>query len=151
MKKFLALLVLAGFLFPLGLALAQEMPTLEQCVLKHDIGARYAKCEKDCEAEEAKGEVKPEDVTVGSATGNTCVSAICCLIDKVETIVDWFFVVVLTIAVVMIMIGAFQFLIAGGDPGKVGKARDYLLYALIGIAVAFFAKGFIRVIFGIIA
>jgi hypothetical protein len=40
----------------------------------------------------------------------------------------------------MIVIGAFNIITAGGSPEKVTAGRNYILYALIGMVVAFFAK-----------
>jgi len=39
------------------------------------------------------------------------------------------------IAVLMIMYAGFLFVTAGGDPGKITKAKDALLYAAIGAAI----------------
>jgi len=50
------------------------------------------------------------------------------------------FVFLLAIAVIMIIMGAFSFVTAGGDPEKTMKARNYIMYAAIGIAVALLAK-----------
>jgi len=40
----------------------------------------------------------------------------------------------------MIVVGAFNIITAGGAPDKVTAGRNYILYALIGMVVAFFAK-----------
>ena len=42
--------------------------------------------------------------------------------------------------------GAFQFLTAGGDATKVASARDKLLYAAIGIAVALLSRTIIPIV-----
>ena len=44
--------------------------------------------------------------------------------------------IVAALAVLMIVISAFYFLFSGGDPEKVKKARDVILYAIIGLLVA---------------
>lgn len=43
---------------------------------------------------------------------------------------------ILAIAVIMILFAAFGFLTAGGDAEKVTAARNTLVYALVGVAVA---------------
>jgi len=63
-----------------------------------------------------------------------------------NTVTNWVFTIFLAAAVIFILLGAFKFLTSAGDPGKVSSARDNLLYALIGIAVALMAKGFIALV-----
>ncbi len=67
-------------------------------------------------------------------------------------VVNWVFAFFLVIAVLFIIIAAFQFLTAGGDSTKVSGARDKLLYAAIGIMVAMLSRAIIpmvRMILGI--
>jgi len=70
----------------------------------------------------------------------------CCLIDKVLTIGDYIFVILLVVAVIIFLLAAWGFLTSQGEPEKVKKSRDYLIYALVGIAVAFLAKALVRVV-----
>lgn len=53
---------------------------------------------------------------------------------------------VLAASVLAFIIGAFYFLLAGGDPGKITKAKTIILYAVIGLAIALLAKGLIVLI-----
>lgn len=46
---------------------------------------------------------------------------------------------ILAVAVIMILFAAFRFLTAGGDAEKITVARNTLIYALVGVAVATFA------------
>jgi len=64
----------------------------------------------------------------------------------IERVANWFFAILLAVALLFILIAAFQFLTSGGDPGKVQTARQALTYALIGIAVAFLAKGLVMLV-----
>ena len=63
-----------------------------------------------------------------------------------NNVVNWFFAIFLIIAVIFIIMGAFQFLTAGGDATKVASARDKLLYAAIGIAVALLSRTIIPIV-----
>lgn len=45
-------------------------------------------------------------------------------------------VVAAVISVLVIVIAGIQFIISSGEPGKVAKARNTILYALIGLIVA---------------
>ena len=58
-----------------------------------------------------------------------------------ETIIDWFFTILMVVAVIFIIMAAWTFLTAGGNPDAVTKARQMLVYALVGVAVALLAKG----------
>jgi heme/copper-type cytochrome/quinol oxidase subunit 2 len=73
------------------------------------------------------------------------------IVTIINTISNWIFTIFLAVAVIFIIMAAIKFLTSGGDPGKVQSARDSLLYALIGVAVAVLAKGLValtRVIIG---
>lgn len=67
------------------------------------------------------------------------------VIRVVEKIGDWIYSAFVIIAVVMIVITAFQFLFAQGDAAKYSKAKLSLLYAAIAVAVAALAKGFVAI------
>ena len=68
------------------------------------------------------------------------------IIVMIERVANWFFAILLAVALLFILVAAFQFLTSGGDPGKVGTARQALTYALVGIAVAFLAKGLVLLV-----
>lgn len=52
------------------------------------------------------------------------------------TFVRWVYTAVFIVAVLFILMAAFNFITSKGDPGKVKTARSQLLYAIVGIAVA---------------
>lgn len=62
------------------------------------------------------------------------------LINLVCNIVGWFETIVFAIAIIMILVAAFQFLTAAGNEEKVATARKSLVWGLVGIAVALFAR-----------
>lgn len=89
--------------------------------------------------------VIPVVVLANAATAPTL--KICCGAGTVmDRIVNWLFTILLVVAAVFIIIAAYTFVTASGDPDKVKKARDFVLYALIGVLVAFCAKGLIVLI-----
>jgi cytochrome bd-type quinol oxidase subunit 2 len=61
-------------------------------------------------------------------------------------IVDWFFWIVITVSVIMVLVAAFDYITAGDDTEKTSKARRTLTYAAVGIAVALLAAGFPRIV-----
>ena len=71
-------------------------------------------------------------------------------IDALNSIVNWLFTVLLIVAVIFILIAAFNFITAAGDPEKVKTARQFVIYALIGVVVALLARGLITFIQSVI-
>ena len=55
---------------------------------------------------------------------------------------NWIFVIFMAISVIYILLGAFQFITAGGDPTKLYEARQKLIVAAIGIAISLLAGSF---------
>lgn len=58
-------------------------------------------------------------------------------------IINGLFVILMVLAAIAIVVAGYFFLTAGGDPDKVAKARNYVLYALIGVVVAFMARALV--------
>ena len=62
------------------------------------------------------------------------------LLDRIDVITNWVFAVFVAISVIFIVLAAFQFVTAGGKPEEVNMARQKLIYAVIGIAIALLAR-----------
>lgn len=60
-----------------------------------------------------------------------------------NNVVNWLFYILLIIAALFLIIAAFQFITASGDPDKVKTARNFVLFAIIGVLVAFAARGLV--------
>lgn len=54
---------------------------------------------------------------------------------------DYLFYGLIALSIVVVVIAAFNYVLANGDAEKVSKANKMILYAMIGIAVALLAKG----------
>jgi hypothetical protein len=61
-------------------------------------------------------------------------------------VVYWTYILFFVLAVFFILFAAFTYLTAAGDPEKVGKAKNMLIYAVVAIAIAFLAVGFEKII-----
>ena len=57
------------------------------------------------------------------------------------TVVGWMFTFLIVLAIIFILIAAFKYLTASGDPEKVKSASHTLIYAAIAVAVALLARG----------
>jgi len=62
------------------------------------------------------------------------------LVDIVDRVTNWIFIILLLSATVFIIIAAFQFLSGGGNPNDTSEARRKLLFGVIAIVVGSFAK-----------
>lgn len=63
-----------------------------------------------------------------------------------DRIADWLFRFLLIAAVIMIVVAGFLFVTAGGKPEQITKARNIIIYALIGVVVAVLARGLVDLI-----
>ncbi len=56
------------------------------------------------------------------------------------------FTILLVVAAIFIIIAAFYFVTAAGNPETISKARNFVLYALIGVMVAAMARGLVYMV-----
>ncbi|MCX6759214.1 MAG: hypothetical protein NT012_01470 [Candidatus Nealsonbacteria bacterium] len=66
--------------------------------------------------------------------------------DILTKIVNWLITILLVVAALFIVLAAFTFVTAGGDPEKINTARNQVLYALIGVGVALLAWGLVALV-----
>lgn len=59
--------------------------------------------------------------------------------EVIKTVVNVLLFIIGIISVIMIIIGGIMYAVSAGDAGQVTKAKNTIFYALIGLAVAFFA------------
>ncbi|HEY4509930.1 MAG TPA: hypothetical protein VJC15_03020 [Candidatus Paceibacterota bacterium] len=72
------------------------------------------------------------------------------LVTLIQELTNWVFVVFLLMAVIFVILAAFQFLSGGGDPQAVAQARQKLIWAAVGIIVATLARAIPTVVNNII-
>lgn len=58
----------------------------------------------------------------------------------IDRLVNFIFLVGVAVAPVMILVGAFYYMTSAGDPDKVGKAKQIILYTLLGVAILYMAN-----------
>ena len=77
--------------------------------------------------------ISDSDTTTGKkATSST-------LSDTVQTIIKLAIGIIGLLAVIMIIVGGFQYTTSAGDTGKVTKAKNTILYGVIGLVIALLA------------
>jgi len=124
----LALLSLLAVLVPI-IASAQTAP-VDSCTVTADRGRKINTYLSDCPA--AGGTY--DESTAGTTWG------MCCMFNAILTITDWIFVILVSLVVLLVIFGAFQIMTAGGAPEKVSAGRSYIIYAMLGLVIALFAK-----------
>jgi len=74
------------------------------------------------------------------ASGTGPIWATFCLIDSIQFATNWIFYILSVVVALLAIYGAFVITTAAGDPNKVTSGRQILTFALIGLALALFAK-----------
>ena len=64
----------------------------------------------------------------------------CCLLSTIYNVTDWIFVILVALTTVFVILGALKILMAKDSSEEVGKGRQYIMYAALGLLVAFLAK-----------
>ena len=57
------------------------------------------------------------------------------------TLINWLFTILLVVATLFFFMAAYLYISAQGDEGKIDKAKDILIYGIVGLAVAMLAQG----------
>ena len=63
-------------------------------------------------------------------------------------VVKWVYTILFIVAVLFILLAAFNFITSKGDAEKVGTAKKQLLYAVVGIAVGLLAYAIVELVRG---
>lgn len=67
---------------------------------------------------------------------------------KVKDILNVVFLVVGILAVIMIIMGGVFMMISAGDPGKIKRAKDTILYSVIGLIITLLAFAIVNFVVG---
>jgi hypothetical protein len=70
--------------------------------------------------------------------------------ELIDAIIEFIFNIAVVVAPLMIIVGAFYLITAGGDPKKIGIGKNIIIYTLIGLAIILLARGLIAMIESII-
>jgi len=72
------------------------------------------------------------------------------LVGLVKTIGAWIFTALLAVAAIFLVVAGFMWVTAGGNVEQTTKARQMLINALIGLAIALGTRGLIAIIEGLL-
>ena len=143
--RLVIIFTLLAFLAP-GLALADNHLA---------VGELYGDCRTDVDVPKCEGnlicigetDTKPGECLPELPEGPTSAGQVLRILDAIG---DWVFAIFIGIATIFIIIAIFDFVTGGGDPAKISSARQKLIYAAIGIALALVAGGLDNVLSNII-
>jgi hypothetical protein len=68
----------------------------------------------------------------------------------IDSIRMWLFGLLVSLATLFLTVGGIRYLLAGGDPGEVARAKDTLKYAAIGYGLAVLAPVLVTVLQGFV-
>ena len=122
-KIILAVLLMASFAFLPGRVSAAKLEEDEACTYILDPVAREA---AGCDASTEDGEI-----------GNVA-----------QNIINVVIAVLGIVAVLFVVIGAAQYMTSQGDPSKLKKAKDTIVYAVLGVVLAVLAYAIVNFVLG---
>jgi len=130
MKKIFCSLILISLLLVTLVPSAVLAQPVEGCTIRH---AQVEEFDVNC----LPGEV----CDIGGGCGNeTSAWGMCCMLDSVYTVIDWIFFGLIAVVSLFTIMGAFDILTAAGDPEKLKKGRERIMWAMIGLAVALLSR-----------
>lgn len=81
---------------------------------------------------------------IKQANNDGCNGGGAALTNVVANIVNIFSVIIGIVAVIMIMVGGFKYVTAGGDSGKISSAKSTIIYAVIGLIIVAMAQSLVK-------
>lgn len=83
---------------------------------------------------------------LSGSSGCTSTDATTKVADIARLVINILSIIVGVVAVVMIIIGGFKYITSGGDSGKVGGAKNTLIYAIIGLILVALAQVIVNIV-----
>ncbi|MCX6764246.1 MAG: hypothetical protein NTU58_00860 [Candidatus Nealsonbacteria bacterium] len=130
MKKIIVSLIALSFLFGVIAPTFVSAIGEDSCTIRKNANQILgANCCNAVGTPQSYGTVNPN--CASNANGATC-----CLFSSILNITNWMFLLLMVIAMLFIVIGAATILMSAGVEDKVKSGRNYIIYALVGLAAA---------------
>jgi hypothetical protein len=82
-----------------------------------------------------------EVVNFNSTYGTSGISgAVCCVFSSISLVVNWVFFFLIVVSVLIGVYGALEIVTSGGNAEKVESGRKFILYAIVGLVIAFLVR-----------
>ena len=88
------------------------------------------------------------DLNASSDTDNNCQTGGAGLNDLLKNIINIFSLVVGSIAVIMIIVGGFRYVVSGGNDQATSGAKNTIIYALVGLVIVALAQFLVHFVIG---
>lgn len=85
-----------------------------------------------------------ENCTTNGDAGTTICNSTKNVDSVLQTVVDTMLIFLGVVSVVVVIIGGIRYVTSGGDSKSAGQARSMILYAIIGLVVAFLAYAIVN-------
>ena len=82
---------------------------------------------------------------------NACGDSSGILTGIVQPIIETLILVIGAVSVLVIVVGGLMYVLSTGDPNNTKRAKDAILYAVIGLVVAIFAQAIVSFVIGRVA
>lgn len=92
---------------------------------------------------ETKKQAQDGITAIGGGPGGTT-----SLTSTMKTVISVLLFIVGAVAVVMIIFSGIQYVTSSGDPARVKKAKDTLIYSIVGLVVAILAFAIVNFVLG---
>lgn len=96
----------------------------------------------------------PADATMGTQSGGAVEFKsgleATNIVDFAGKLANLAFVIIMSLAVLVVLYGAFQMMTSGGNPGKFEQGKKTVIYAAIGVAVATLSKVIVGLLYNLI-
>jgi len=124
----------------------------ESCKLVRPISIEGKSLPKDLVVKDGTASIKDTATTVPTLPAELGIKewGTVCLLNTINTLIDWAFFILLSIAFVFVAIGGFMWMTSGGSPEKQGTAGKIIAAALIGIVIAIVARMIPAILTGIL-
>jgi hypothetical protein len=104
-----------------------------------DLGADKRSCISDDGKPAGAGNVCGRD-----SNGRAIPCSDSALNNLITQVINIFSIIVGVIAVIMIIYGGFRYITSGGDSGKIGEAKNTIVFALVGLVIVALAQFIVK-------
>jgi len=141
MKKILIFLgtVFFSFLIFTGVVFSQAEKPIECCKLQHDMTSID---NPECDEGNIVGPSTDAHCPIGTipAANVTHKWGLCCTVDAIYSVADYIFRIFFIVAVIAFSVAGYFFIVGGGDPNTLSKAKSMVFWGSIAVVVVVLSK-----------
>ena len=150
MRKLISICLVSLMVLSIAVPAMAALTRKDSCSLGHDIvPADWNISATSSTVKYTKGNtIGP----VGSLENYTTDSwGLVCLLDTILTVTDWIFNALVIASTILVIWGGWTLTTSGGDEKKVSKGREWIMFAMIGLAMALLSKAVPSIVMAIVS